>query len=354
MINEQIVNYEPQIYKIGNPWQKKVYIHMAEYIQKKGIVKFGVSKNGNQYKHLLTKEDAHINFITKDILDATKKRFNKHKAGDINRILTNTAASQTYCFNLVIFLQQNLILANRLFSDLLNKNIEIQHLEPEFTPNECDIPGFERTTDESIGDQNHDKGIGTDSDIAVFYTYENNKKGVLLIEFKFIEPEFSVCSSFTKKKIKNICFSPNYYSKFIQAKETDKNLNFLCGYNKYYNWDLTTNSKVVNIEKIKSMLACPFRNGLNQLWRNYLLSEQVALARNCDEFGFWVFTPIENDKYLWKKGKTEKEFREILTKQGNEHFRKIYLETILDKFKEYVNESNQKEWLSEMNIKYRI
>ena len=359
---------KPTIYDIGNPWQKKVYRHMADYLQGKGVQRFGATRGGNQYKHWLIEEDAHLNFITPEIHKRTLKRFEEHKAGDLNRILTNTAASQPFCFNLIIFLQQHAELANKLFSDLLGKQVKVIHLEPEFTPNQCDsVIGFERTGDETIGDQNLELGIGTDADIAVFYTYDNNKKGVLLIEFKFIEPEFSVCTSFVGSKKKKdespeeiqkrknrmnerkvICNSDNFYAKMVKAN------NSLCGYNKYLNWKLTSKSKVIDIDKIKDMAACPFSNGLNQLWRNMILAEQVALSRNCDEFGFWVFSPGENDKYLWKNGETEKQFRDVLTQKGNNSFKKIHLEDIFKKLHKFVSSEKENAWLKDLETKYRI
>ncbi|MBS4027617.1 MAG: hypothetical protein KGZ58_03175 [Ignavibacteriales bacterium] len=316
--------------------------------------KFGATSKGNQYKHWLTEEEAHFNFITPDIHTGTLARFENHKAGDLKRILTNTAASQPFCFNLIIFLQQHSELADKLFSNLLDKQVKVIHLEPEFTPNECNsVIRFERTTDESIGDQGNKRG--TDSDIAVFYTYDNDKKGVLLIEFKFIEAEFSVCSSYAdKKQIKATCDSANYFLDMITNKKTDEAKNFLCGYNRYFNWQLTAKSKVIDGEKVKSMLTCPFRFGLNQLWRNMMLAEQVALSRHCDEFGFWVFSPSENDNYLWKKGETERQFREILTQQGNNHFKKVHLENIFDKLHDIVSDEQENTWLTDMETKYRI
>lgn len=357
---------ESKIYVAGNTWEKKVYKHMADFLQSKGVQKFGATSEGNQYKHWLTEEEAHFNFITSDIHNGTLARFDNHKAGDLKRILTNTAASQPFCFNLIIFLQQHPLLADKLFSNLLDKQVKVIHLEPEFTPNECNsVTGFERATDESIGDQGNKRG--TDSDIAVFYNYDNDKKGILLIEFKFIEPEFSVCSSYAGSKKKKdetldgteyrikrnkdrqeICNSNNFYGRFVESKNSQ------CGYNKYFNWDLTSKSKVIDGEKVKLLSSCPFRFGLNQLWRNMLLAEQVALSRQCDEFGFWVFSPIENDKYLWKDGATEKQFREILTQLGNDHFKKIHLENIFDKLQDFVSDEQENNWLASMETKYRI
>jgi hypothetical protein len=341
----------PKPYTEGNLWQKKVYKHMADFLQSIYEVKvFGQSANGNRYKHLLTVEQAQFNFITEDIYSATIERFKKHKAGDLNRILTNTAASQPYCFNLFLYLNHKKLIMDHLFSDLLNKSIKVQHVEPEFTPNLCDnVVGFPRASDESLGDQDLQKGIGTDADVAIFYTYDINKKGVLLIEFKFIESEFSVCSSFAnKEKIHNTCNSVLYYSDYVESK------NHLCGYNKYFNWDLTKRSKVFDNQKLREATACPFRFGLNQLWRNMLLAEKVAGARNCDEFGFWVFSPQENNKYLWKKGETESQIRTIMTEMGNRSFRNVTLETILDKLEFLVVTESDRNWLMKMNEKYRI
>jgi len=347
------MNNEPRIYKNGNLWQKKVYKKMADYLCSIPEIKtFGKSINGNVYKHLLTLEQSRFNFITEDIYRLTKDRFNHHKAGDLNRVLTNTAASQPYCFNLIIYLQLHLALADRLFSNLLNKKVKIHHIEPEFTPNQCTIPGFEQTEDESIGDQ---KGkIGTDSDIAVFYSYENSKKGVLLIEFKFIESEFSTCTSYSEKeKIKSICDSGNFYTGLVNPifeGQTDKTQ---CGYTQYKNWHLTNESSGMDTQILKGLNACPFRFGLNQLWRNMLLSKQVAKARHCNEFGFWVFSPKGNDAFLWKNGVTEKLFREILTEKGQKQFQIIHLETILDNLQNIISDQD-KLWFNDLEKRYRI
>ena len=347
------MNNEASIYETGNLWQKKVYRKMAEYLERFPEIKtFGKSANGNIYKHLLTLKQSKFNFITEEIYCLTKERFSHHKAGDLNRVLTNTAASQPYCFNLVIYLQLHLSLADKLFSDLLEKKVKVHHIEPEFTPNQCIIPSFDRTKDESIGDQ---KGkIGTDSDIAVFYSYDNNKKGVLLIEFKFIESEFSTCTSYSEKeKIKSICDSDNYYTDLVNPIMEGQSEKTACGYTQYKNWQLTNEASGFDTQKIKRLCACPFRFGLNQLWRNMLLSKQVAEARNCNEFGFWVFSPIGNDAFLWKNGLTERLFREILTEKGQQQFKIIHLETILDKLQNMISNQDQL-WLDGMEKRYRI
>lgn len=343
---------EATIYKKGNPWQRKVYHHMAEYLESKGITSFGESANGNAYKHLLREEQSEHNFITREIHQAALDRFNHHKAGDKKRILTNTAASQPYCFNLVIYLEQHRYLADQLFSKLLGKPVKVQHIEPEFTPNNCRVEGFEPTGDESIGDQN---GLqGTDADIAVFYTYDDDKKGILLIEFKFIEAEFSTCSTFRNNEdIRKLCC--RNFKSLIEPIGGDHSPKYRCGYKKYKNWQLTENSKVFDMQEITGSCDCPFIKGANQLWRNMLLTEKVASARQCDEFGFWVFSPKPNDNYLWEAdGGLEKRFRFILSEQGNNAFKKVHLETIFGLLNEIIGSKEDKEWLEKMKERYLI
>jgi hypothetical protein len=344
---------EAKIYEKGNSWQKKVYRHMSAYLEMKGITSFGQSVNGNKFKHLLTPEKSKHNFITKEIHQAALDRFVHHKAGDLNRTLTNTAASQPYCFNLVIYLQQNPILANKLFSSLLDKPVKVIHIEPEFTPNTCiDITNFKPIGDESIGDQKAKQG--TDADIAVFYTFDNNMKGILLIEFKFIEEEFSTCTTFkNNKEIRSSCYY-EYYKKLIQPALDNTIKMPRCGYTRYKNWIFTKGSKAFEIKKVKEANCCPFMQGGNQLWRNMLLAERVASSRKCDEFGFWVFSPKENDKYLWKDQARENGFRSILSELGNKNFKKIHLESIFTILHEIVTEVEDKSWLTKMEMKYKI
>jgi hypothetical protein len=345
---------DAKVYQAGNPWQKKVYLHMSNYLERIGITKFGITRGGNAYKHWLSEENYHRNFVTPEIHAATVKRFQEGKAGDISRALTNTAASQPYCFNLIIYLQNRDTLANKLFSRLLGKEVKVVHLQPEFTPNTCkDLPAFGLNGDESIGDQSVIGG--TDSDIAVFYTYGVGQKGILLIEFKFIEAEFSVCTSYARKKeLKAICDSKVFYEELIEGKKKDQSDRFLCGYNNYYNWDLTSTSKLFNTEAVKTASGCPFRFGLNQLWRNLLLAENVAQSRRCNEFGFWVLSAKENDAYLWQNGRTEQALRSVLNGQGNDAFRKIYLNDLFKILETEVENDSDRTWLADMEVKYKI
>ena len=38
-----------EFYLSGNPWQRKAYAALSEYLEKKGIREFGVSGSGNRF-----------------------------------------------------------------------------------------------------------------------------------------------------------------------------------------------------------------------------------------------------------------------------------------------------------------
>jgi len=350
-------------YKAGNQWQVNRYAYMADYNRRMGIDEFGsAKKSGNVYPHILkrsNKNDLH-NFLNEpEILEEVKARFDDHKGGDFERVMTNTVASQPCCFNLFSPIKNRLPLASSLFSKLEGKTIQVEHIEIEFTPynkikDDRELNGFPYQGDETLGDQS--KYGGTDADVAIFYTFEK-KRGVILIEFKYIESEFSICTSYRNKNIKTICDSSEYYSKYIQPSldRTEKVRNPNCGYLKYNNWQLLEKSTIFNIEAIRNSGKCPFRFSVQQLWRNLLLAENVAHVRNLDEFQFWVLSPSQN-KWLWQErdgSDVETELRRILTPKGNGIFlRKDIKVDFVDNLKSLVKDEWEKRWIEKFEERY--
>mgnify|MGYP003586281428 CR=1 FL=1 len=313
-----------EFYKGANQFQTLVYQSMSEYNLQRGITKFGCSSKGRIYPHLLP-EGSKDNFFD-DIYDKVEERLHYLKQQKkLNRkqeirTLTNTVASQPVCFNLLVPLQQNRDLANAVFSDLMKQDVIIDSLEIEYTP------AFE----ESLGDQQ--AGRGTDADVGVFYHTQAAKQGVLLIEFKYIEPAFSLCQSYDKKQlIKKMCDSEDFYHELIVNKKRDDHHSYLCGYLKYNNWDLLDQSDYIDVEKVRNLGYCPFRFSLQQLWRNMLLAEQIKRARNLDECKFWVLSPAGNT-CLWSNHNEDVKtaFTNLLTELGKQSFRAFTLEDMVD------------------------
>lgn len=349
---------EPEVYHAGNPWQRERYAFMAEVNEAAGISHFGRSARGSTYRHLLVEEDALHNYLgDQATLNAVRRRFAGHKAGDLHRALTNTVASQPCCFNIFAPLIRHQALADALFSQLHGEAVEVVHTEIEFTPNTwAGVPGFERTEDESIGDQS-ERG-GTDADVAVFYRTANGKHGVVLIEFKYIEAEFNTCGSYKSKtkgpRIRPGCNSTDWYAQRVAAFREEPPRQPDCGYLKYQNWQLLEGSRVLDADAVKRQPGCPFKGSLNQLWRNLLLAERVAAARQLDAFHFWVLSPVQNT-YLWqeKEGDVFQRMQGLLTPFGTPLFRKLELDKdVIAALEGMATTDEQREWLGRFRGRY--
>lgn len=344
-------------YQQGNQWQRNRYEYMSEFNIWFCINEFGTAPIGKQqYYHLLTLNDRLHNFLGEPvILEAVEERFGHHKAGDMERVMTNTVASQPCCFNLFVPLIKKPEIANALFSKLLRKTVTVKHIEIEFTPKSHEkLEGFELAGDESLGDQGPNRG--TDADVAVFYTSEY-KKGVILIEFKYIESEFSQCGSYKndkKNRFRDICDKNGFYKTLIESNLARNTGKFDCGYLKYNNWQLMSESKVFDNKAIESSLGCPFRFSGQQLWRNLLLAENVARNRKLDEFHFWVLSPAENS-FLWKENgnSVETEIRNVLTPFGNSIFKSLELDKdFFQVLKPLINDEWMKGWSKKFEERY--
>lgn len=317
---------EAAIYRAGNAWQRDRYAFMAEYLARRGVRAFGRSSRGTAYRHLLTEAGALHNFLgDARILAAVRRRYGSHKAGHLERTLTNTTASTPFCFNLFVPLQENLDLAGALVSAWLGEAVRVAHLEIELTPNHCDVDGFPRYEDESLGDQTGN--AGTDADVAIFYESRAGARGVILIETKYIEDGFSTCKSYEKKVgLRATCDGPEYHERLIRPHLRRPSARPECGYLRYRNWAATSVSRLLDAGVIATAAACPFRGSAQQIWRNLLLAERIAAARRLDACHFWVLAPSENTE-LWKDAGAplEPAVRKLLTPDGNAAFRRLAL-----------------------------
>lgn len=113
---------------------------------------------------------------------------------------------------------------------------------------------------------------GTDSDIAIAYRNHSDELCLWLIEHKLTESEFTPCGGFKSKDRKNhpSCDCTRTVAEIVE----DKNACFhhLVRARKY--WTLTERNVEFfgNHGKHKE---CPFRGGMNQLWRNQLLALSI-------------------------------------------------------------------------------
>jgi hypothetical protein len=119
--------------------------------------------------------------------------------------------------------------------------------------------------------QDHSLAAGTDADIAIAYLDINKKLNLWLIEHKLSEQGFSPCKAHNSRgrTAQHDCTS---IAKLLKKPE-------LCYYDSgrgYHYWKIMLqHQEVFSPEELLKYSACPFKNGLNQLWRNQLLGLAV-------------------------------------------------------------------------------
>jgi hypothetical protein len=111
---------------------------------------------------------------------------------------------------------------------------------------------------------------GTDADIAISYYNHDGELCLWLIEHKLTEAEFTQCNGFKSKGRKERHDCTRSFAEIINKKAT-------CYYHdgcKYNYWNITEANMDFFANHAK-YTECPFRGGLNQLWRNQLLALAV-------------------------------------------------------------------------------
>jgi hypothetical protein len=155
----------------------------------------------------------------------------------------------------------------------LNANAIFSKLKSDFAclaVNELDH-GFQIEFWDKNNGLNDKRGTtGTDTDIAIAYYNNQDELCLWLIEHKLTEKEFTNCggAKSRRRKDRHDCSKP--YSEIL----ANKNLCFYHDMNKYHYWDITDTNRDFFTNQT-SHLHCPFRNGLNQLWRNQLLGLSI-------------------------------------------------------------------------------
>ena len=163
-----------------------------------------------------------------------------------------------------------------------------------------------------LGD--HSPRAGTDSDVAIAYRNKSNKLCLWLIEHKLTEQEFTTCGGYRSKGIspleKEFCDSCG-----IKEILADHDKCYYHKHCKYDYWRIMDKAKAKDKVKVSSFFSgeyegegCPFRGGMNQLWRNQLMALELEKRGIFEEVYFSVVTHPENS-FL---DKTMNEYRKLI------------------------------------------
>ncbi len=170
--------------------------------------------------------------------------------------------------------------------------------------------------------RDHNDRAGTDSDTAIAYYNCNNELCLWLIEHKLTELEFTTCGGFNSDRNKN---KKNCESSFNNILKNKK----LCHYHdkcSYEYWNLTEkhNSFFVNAKVWKT---CPFKGGMNQLWRNQLLGFALEDENVYKHVYFSVVYHPDNHELIG----TINEYKQLI--DNNPKFSSFTSKDVIDKAK---------------------
>ena len=252
--------------------QEHIYCHIIDWKRENITSERGLYK-GNEYDAIFPHESAIPTMLFPAIAAKWEEMQNTPFAYKFHKFAGHAVSSQTACVNLFMP-----ILLSKTADEILSK-----------------IPGcpsdFERIARDKLfngfcfeywgQDIKQGKGLlndhsiqaGTDADIAIAYYNTKNQLCVWLIEHKLSEKEFTTCGGYKSRAngLKSDCENCTLTSKADNPRQ--------CYYHQkgYKYWDYLNNN-IENFLGRTNMTGCPFREGLNQLWRNQLLG--FALKEN--------------------------------------------------------------------------
>ncbi len=135
--------------------------------------------------------------------------------------------------------------------------------------------------------------FGTDADIAIAYFNHQGDLCLWLIEHKLTEAEFTTCRAATSRSRQPSHDCGRSFSEILENPS-------LCYYHdargfKY--WDITRKNRDF-FPNHPAFTGCPFRGGLNQLWRNQLLALSVEQETQTpyDEYKHVSFSVVKHPR----------------------------------------------------------
>lgn len=259
-------------------FQKKLYMHLIDWKWQNITEEYGYSTyRGKRIAYdAIIPDRFHSNL--RNIYPGIKDQLIKHNKTfrvKIHRYFHHMASSQAAAVNLFLPIlhssQAEKVLKTikpdmkTIARDLLFNGFRVEYWD-----------GTRKDDTGLLGD--HNARSGTDADIAIAYRNQDNDLCLWLIEHKLGEKEFTDCGGYEARRehgADSLCAIS--YKDIIEDHGT-------CYYNsvrytKY--WEITSHNKDL-YEPCYSYETCPFRGGVNQLWRNQLLGLAVVSDSKTD------------------------------------------------------------------------
>lgn len=182
--------------------------------------------------------------------------------------LLNLKSSQAACLNLLFPLRLHPSLATAVLRPILPGLSAVTGIEFEYTAQEEDKGecGCTRWLGEPPGGKRGQNR--TSIDAAVFWTDTQGKRCATLIEFKYTERSFGVCSACDKAKgeAKRACLEGAFADRCLLTSGGP--------YRSRLYWKRLT-AAGIDLEKMRGVAGCPFRGSFYQLMRQFLIARYM-------------------------------------------------------------------------------
>jgi len=241
-----------------NEFKLDMYVHLINWKWEHITREPGIDK-GVVYDAVLPKEYAgQFPFLYPDIINAFKGHLDSYLFR-IHKFFNHVASSQAANANLflpILYHSNASAIFGMLKSDFAS--LAVDQLDHGYRIEYWDEPFG------TLHDNN--KATGTDSDIAIAYYNHKDELCLWLIEHKLTENEFTRCGGAKSKRKRTSHDCTKSFAEILMNKE-------VCFYHhmsKYAYWNITEANQGFFANHTQHA-HCPFKGGLNQLWRNQLL-----------------------------------------------------------------------------------
>jgi hypothetical protein len=261
----KVVTINGQQYKLPNElnaFQQEMYVHLINWKWK--YITREPGRDGDlEYDAILpdkgTDEFPTLYTGLQEVLQQHRERFPFR----IHKYFMHMASSQAANINL--FLP---VLRHPQASAILGKlNPDLARIDPSQLDNGYRIEFW----DEPFGNLGDKTDVsGTDADIAIAYHNHQGELCLWLIEHKLTEREFTECGGARSKGRQSQHDCGKSFAEIVSSKGS-------CYYHdvrKFNYWRLTEANQAF-FANHADHAGCPFRGGMNQLWRNQLLALSI-------------------------------------------------------------------------------
>lgn len=246
--------------------QQEIYIHIIDWKRKNITTERGYF-NGIEYDAIFPNKSIIPEITYRPIIPALKEMQKSEFAYKPHMYANHAISSQTACINLFMPLLMSAD-ADKILLNIPGCPSDFAKIARDKLFHGFCFEYWGQDIKNGKGLLNdHSKQAGTDSDIAIAYYNKAGELCLWLIEHKLSEKEFTECGGYKSESnsTKDECLNCNLES---ISNEPQK-----CHYHRigYNYWKIFGENKDKYNNSIKSN-GCPFKNGLNQLWRNQLLA----------------------------------------------------------------------------------